>query len=255
MILPYHVDVPMSRLPIANWVVIGVTTLVSLAHLAADSTWLDVYPALVMADLSSDAAKDLQRRLQDPPVPPLALQRSPFSWWGLVTYPFVHADPFHLLGNMVFLFCFGNAINAKVGHGPFLAFYFLLGLAGGLAWLVLGQAKALAGASGAIMGLTGIFLVLYPRNEVRVLYGSTLSRSFEISSCWLVLLCMGADLFGTLLGDGGGVGYACHLGGELLGVMIGLALVRWRLVESTAYEENLLEVLGWQEHPRHRRRR
>ena len=72
----------------------------------------------------------------------------------------------HLLGNLLFLFTFGNAVNAKLGHLPFLALYFGSGAFAGLAWLLLGSRVPVLGASGAIMGITGAFLVLYPLNEI-----------------------------------------------------------------------------------------
>ena len=95
MLIPFNVDVPMERVPVANWIVIGITILVSL---------------LVMAH-----APD--RLPIKGPARYVILQRGDgFHLVQLVGHVLVHGGWFHLLGNMVFLFCFGNAINAKFGH-------------------------------------------------------------------------------------------------------------------------------------------
>ena len=120
---------------------------------------------------------------------------------------------------MIFLFCFGNAVNAKLGQGLFLAAYFLLGALDGVAWLLLGNGMPVVGASGAIMGIVGIFLVLFPRNDVNVLYwfGGAYGGSFSIAAIFLILFYMTCDLIGTLTGGGGGVAYICHLAGAWRG--------------------------------------
>jgi membrane associated rhomboid family serine protease len=208
----------MQRWPIANWVLIGLTTLVSLV--------VFVNPTLAES---------------------LALWRDEFSVIQLVGYLGVHAGPVHLAGNMMFLFCFGNAVNARLGHAQFLILYFLLGVIAGAAWLFLGRGDALAGASGAIMGITGVFFVLYPRNEVSVLYWIFIraAGAFQLSSYWVVLFYMAFDVWGTLFADDE-VAYVCHLGGELFGAAIAVALLALGFYKATADEENLLQVLGLQ---------
>src|SRR5207237_972692 len=84
------------------------------------------------------------------PVPSLryALNTGPsgFQPWQLVTYLFVHADFWHLFGNMLFLFCFGNAVNAKLGHLPFLGLYLLCGVLAGVGSSDVGPAREDLGA-------------------------------------------------------------------------------------------------------------
>ncbi|MEW6252812.1 MAG: rhomboid family intramembrane serine protease [Planctomycetota bacterium] len=195
MLIPYSTDVPQDRQPIANWLLVGATVLISAAAIVSDQ--------LDMAN-------------------PLLLQRHAFSIPQLFTSLFLHDGFVHLLGNMVFLFCFGNAVNAKLGHALFVLAYLLLGALAGLAWLLMDTGTAALGASGAIMGIVGMYLVFYPRNDVAVFYFFWLfyfvrTGVFTVSSYWIILLYLLFDAWGLLLGDGG-VAYVAHLAGAVAGI-------------------------------------
>src|SRR5262249_17874443 len=151
-------------------------------------------------------------------------------------------DVARLVGNLVFLFCFGNAVNARLGHVLFLGLYALLGALSGLVELYLGPGKAVQGAAGAVMGITGVFVVLYPRNDVRVVFwlGGGWRGTFAVAAYWVVFVCLLADLLGTAFGDGGTV-YVGHLAGLAAGALVALALLLTGLVKLRAGEENLLQ--------------
>jgi membrane associated rhomboid family serine protease len=208
----------MRRLPITNWVLIGVTVIVSM-----------------LAPAFSDSVERL------------LLWREGFSIQQLLSYQFLHGGLLHLLANMTFLFCFGNAINAKLGHWQFLCAYLFLGMVAGGAWLMLGRGPALLGASGAIAGITGVFLMLYPRNDLQVFYWVIYQfGTFTMPSGWLILLYMSYDLIGTVFLSNDAIAYVCHLGGEIVGIGLATALLGMKLVKSSVGEENLLQVLGLQ---------
>jgi len=219
---PFNVDVPMQRVPIANWVLIGLTTLLSMVILMEE-------PQLL--------------------VDSLPLWRGEyFSAVQLVGYVFVHGGLMHLLGNMMFLFCFGNAVNAKFGHATFLAFYFAVALLTGVAWLMFGSGPALVGASGAIMGVVGAFLVLYPRNDVSVFYFIFLFffiriGTFQMASGVLIAIYVAFDLWGLIVSQESAVAYIAHVVGALAGMAVAVVLLKTRLIESTRYEQTLLEIL------------
>ena len=223
MLVPYNVDVPMERRPIANWVLIGITYIVS-AKILHDVGGSDpTYPAYLDYVL---------------------LQRGEdFSILQLVGHVLTHGGLAHLIGNMVFLFCFGNAINAKLGHAVFVATYLALGIVAAVGWLVLGSGVALVGASGAISGIVGMFLVLYPRNDVSVFYFLLRPGTFRVSSCWIIIMYFAFDLWGVL-GEGGGVAYIAHVAGTICGAATAVTLLRTRFIESSDGEQNLLQVLG-----------
>jgi membrane associated rhomboid family serine protease len=279
-----QVDVPMERMPIANWLLIAFTVLFSLKVFAdeakANRKLLDapaIDPAveqklqdrrLTEKQKQQIIQQELERleKLQsfdESPVTRYALfpNREDFHLWQLITYQFVHGDFFHLLGNMLFLFCFGNAVNAKLGHALYLVLYLLLGAFAGLAYVVVSKDIPLIGASGAIAGITGVFLVLYPVNEIAVwTFRSMLytGDAWRFPSWVFILFFMAWDLFGTLrLSGESGVAYVCHLGGEVLGISVAIGLVMARVVHSDRHEKNLPELWGWvpEEKPRRRKRR
>jgi membrane associated rhomboid family serine protease len=277
MLLPYTVDVPMQRVPVANWVLIAATCMISVA------VWAGWRPGREPLPDAEDFDPPIQRQFQHepdeqrprpfPPAiahqiqraierdqeerrhPSLSLDPGRFALPQLFTYVLVHGGVVHLAGNMLFLFVFGNAVNAKLGHIPFLTFYFLLGaLAGELQLALQADERPILGASGAIMGIVGVFLVLYPRNEVSVLYWVGFARggSFEMASGWLIVSYMAWDLVGTLFRKHSGIGYMAHLAGALAGIALASGLVLTRLVRSSQWEENLFETLGLQKGPEDR---
>jgi membrane associated rhomboid family serine protease len=259
MLVPFNVDVPMSRIPLTNWVLIGVTSLISfilfLHYMSFRSRMEKEARSEFQEKWDSNAhAKDLEDastkvRMGGDYVPfPWSLKRgAAFSVVQLFSYQLVHGGFLHLIGNMVFLFVFGNAVNAKLGHLLFLPSYFILGALAGLAWLGMGGGKELVGASGAIMGLVGIFFVFFPKNDVSVFYWINLARmgTFNVPGFVVVIFFMLSDLFSVaLLGRSGGVAYVAHLIGLFFGFALAITLVWTRWIRSTKYEENLLQAVG-----------
>jgi membrane associated rhomboid family serine protease len=248
MLVPYQVDVPMARVPWANWVLIAVTCAISLALLFAPQEHRD--NRAFIEDEEGNLVVNGEEA-DEHPVLSLALKPKKFSFLQLCTFLFVHAGIIHLAGNMIFLFVFGNAINAKLGHVPFLLAYFLLGAFTGVCWLIFGNGLPVIGASGAIAGLMGMFLFFYPKNEVEVLFFMGYTRTFSMASGWLIVMFIVWDLLGTLLFGDGGVAFVCHLGGEFAGLA---AATIWRH-DTEEYEENLFQAFGWQPKEKVRRRR
>src|ERR1035437_4732506 len=175
MFLPYKVDVPMARGPIANWILIALTCIITFAMFAPLDKWersLNPNPGLppqLVQELRNQGIK-----ISDDTYPPIVdaflLQPKNFHLPQLVGNLFIHAGIFHLLGNMLFLFVFGNAINAKLGHLKYIALYLAVGIIDSAIWVLFGPNSPALGASGAIMGIIGAFLILYPHNDVSIGY-------------------------------------------------------------------------------------
>lgn len=142
-----------------------------------------------------------------------------------VTSMFLHGGWMHLLGNMLFLWIFGDNLEDRLGHGRFALFYLASGLAAaGLQFLADPQSMVpMVGASGAIAGVMGGYLLLYPRARVDVLFIFIIFfRIFPIPA-WIVLgLWFGMQIFGGLSTptEGGGVAYLAHIGGFVAGLAL-----------------------------------
>jgi membrane associated rhomboid family serine protease len=141
----------------------------------------------------------------------------------LVTSMFLHGSWMHLLGNMWFLWIFGNNIEDSMGHGRFVVFYLLCGVAAALLQVFTNPESPIpmVGASGAISGVMGAYLVLYPRVRVYAIVGffSIALPAWTMLVYWMFLQVAGG-LSGAMSGRQGGVAFWAHLGGFLAGVVL-----------------------------------
>ena len=145
--------------------------------------------------------------------------------WGLVTHMFLHAGLMHIVGNMLFLWVFGDNLEEQMGHRGFLAFYLAAGLAAAAGQIVSEPFSPvpMVGASGAIAGVMGGYLLLFPRAKVDILAIFIIFFKVFTVPAWLMLgAWLGLQLFGgfTVTGDQGGVAYWAHAGGFIAGVAL-----------------------------------
>ncbi len=164
---------------------------------------------------------------------------------GLFGYMWLHGGLFHLLGNMWFLWIFGNAVCAKIGNMRYLLLYVLLGVAAGVTHLVFDGGAAL-GASGAVNGVVGMYLVLFYENSITCYWAPILIywRQFTVSSFWMILMWLAFDVYGALRG-GAGVAYFAHLGGFGTGFAITWVMCQKGWITMERYEKSLWQ--WWQQ--------
>lgn len=146
----------------------------------------------------------------------------------LITHMFLHTAWWHLLGNLLVLRVFGDDVEKATGHLRFLLLYFLAGVAGGLAHMFSNpdSTTPLIGASGAIAGVFGAYILLRPRAKIVLLLAVVPVR---ISALWLVAIWLALQLLGILVPKAQGeviVSYWGHLGGFLAGSLALLLLRR-----------------------------
>jgi membrane associated rhomboid family serine protease len=159
------------------------------------------------------------------------------TWASLVTSMFLHGGWFHLIGNMWFLWIFGNNIEDSMGHLRFLVFYLLTGLAasGGHILSEPGSQIPTVGASGAISGVMGAYLLLYPRVRVHTLFFFLIFiRVFPLPA-WVMLgyWFLIQFLSGTSTNAAAmGVAFWAHIGGFIAGLVLVKAFERKQLVEA-----------------------
>ncbi|HET7676542.1 MAG TPA: rhomboid family intramembrane serine protease [Candidatus Limnocylindrales bacterium] len=145
----------------------------------------------------------------------------------LLTSMFMHGGWLHLLGNMLFLWIFGDNVEHRLGRVAFPLFYLLAGLAGSLAQIALDPSSTVPtlGASGAISGVLGAYLVLFPGNRVTVFLFRfvTVVPAIVAIGMWAILQFING--FGAIAATEetvGGVAYMAHIGGFVVGVALGL---------------------------------
>jgi membrane associated rhomboid family serine protease len=146
----------------------------------------------------------------------------------ILTYQFFHADIAHLLGNMVFLWVFGDDVERALGRWRYLAFYLLCGIVGGLVFIAndLHSRIELIGASGAIAGLVVAYVMLRPCAKITVLLGIIPLR---ISAYWVVGLFVLTQLWNLGASSKSEVAYWCHFGGMLAGGVLFPLMKPWRV--------------------------
>lgn len=144
----------------------------------------------------------------------------------LFTSMFMHAGWLHLLGNMLYLWIFGDNVEDRLGHALFFVFYILCGLAATFAQMAFNMASTIPnlGASGAIAGVLGAYLIMFPRGRVNVLLGrfvTPMSALIVIGFWFLLQLFSQVSAFtASSQTEGGGVAYMAHIGGFIAGVIL-----------------------------------
>ena len=142
----------------------------------------------------------------------------------LFTSMFMHGGWLHLGGNMLYLWIFGDNVEDRFGHLPFTIFYLLCGLAATFAQLMfsLGSRVPNLGASGAIAGVLGAYILLFPQGRVRVLQGTQVVQmpALMVIGFWIVLQFFSGIGSIANTADTGGVAYMAHIGGFLAGFVL-----------------------------------
>ena len=155
----------------------------------------------------------------------------------LVTSMFMHGSWAHLLGNMWFLWVFGNNIEDSMGHLRFPIFYILTGLLASLAHIVADPASVIptVGASGAISGVMGAYMVLYPKIRVHTLIPLGFYVRIVPMPAWAILLLWFVIQVASGLGTsgvGGGVAFWAHAGGFIAGAVLVKLFQKGTLVQA-----------------------
>jgi membrane associated rhomboid family serine protease len=137
----------------------------------------------------------------------------------LVSYMFLHGGALHLLGNMLFLWVFGDNIEDAMGHGRFVVFYLLGGVAAGLLEVLVAPMSMAPtiGASGAIAAVMGAYLMLHPRAKILV---PILIFPVYLPAVFLLLVWIGFQVYVVTTGGGGGVAWWTHIGGFAAGALL-----------------------------------
>jgi len=186
--------------------------------------------------------------------PGLVCETGGLTWATLVTSMFLHGSWMHLLGNMWFLWIFGNNVEDSMGHLRFLVFYLLTGLVAAGAHVISAADSPIptVGASGAISAIMGAYVVLYPRARVMTLVIVIFFIRFIPLPAWVMLgywFVIQLASAGLTSPEGGGVAFWAHIGGFVAGVALIIPFRNPRLVNAKRAHVRLprsqIEHGGW----------
>ncbi len=222
--IPLRDSVRSKRVPIVNYLLIAV-------NLAVFAYQLRIASVGTLDNFISQCA-----------VTPTLLLREPFNYYHtLIASQFLHGGVMHILGNMAYLYIFGDNIEDKLGHGGYLIFYLFSGICASFFQIYLNPASTIPmlGASGAIAGVLGAYFVLYPKATVETLIPlGFFTRVVEIPAFfflgfWFLMQAYSgtaATAVAKSVGQNvGGVAWWAHVGGFSVGVIGGI-LSRFRVI-------------------------
>ena len=149
---------------------------------------------------------------------------------------FLHADWEHLLGNMLFLWVFGNAINDKLGQIGYLIFYLAGGVAASLGYYLLNDSGYLIGASGAIAAVTGAYFIMLPRTNVYTILFAIIIMPLEISSLIFIACQVALNIYWTLSAGQSQVAHSAHVAGYLFGMIIAIGLLKIGIIRRDDWD-------------------
>jgi membrane associated rhomboid family serine protease len=151
----------------------------------------------------------------------------PILYLTLITSMFMHGGIGHIVGNMLYLWIFGNNVEHRFGHVCFLIFYLCAGMVGSFAQIFLDPNSVIPnlGASGAIAGVMGAYLVLFPRNRINavIFYHVVTVPAIVVLGMWIATQMVSG--YGSIVASNasaGGVAYMAHIGGFVAGVTMAL---------------------------------
>jgi membrane associated rhomboid family serine protease len=209
-------------IPIVNWLLIGANTVIFLMEF------------LLQARLGSNYLQSFLTTFGMVPAK-LSLGR-PLSFLTILSSMFLHGSWFHLISNMWILFIFGDNIEDRLGSARYFAFYIISGVIAGLTEGLLLSKSTLptVGASGAIAGVLGAYLVLFPRSRVLTLIPLFIFPwlveipAYVFLGIWFLSQLSSGLLSIGAMGNFGGIAWWAHIGGFLFGIVAGRLLIRRR---------------------------
>jgi len=212
---PIHDENPITIKPLVTWTLLAACVLVFLWQISGAQGGLveKIYALGVIPAVLFDFME------MDPSLAWIPAEATVF------TSMFLHAGWGHLIGNLLYLWVFGNNIEAAMGRAKFLVFYLLCGVAAVLAQAIpdVDSQIPMVGASGAISGILGAYILLYPMAKVHVIVPILFyPLRLKLSAMFVLAFWFGMQLFSSLMssGEGGGVAFGAHIGGFVAGLLL-----------------------------------
>ncbi|MEO5589353.1 MAG: rhomboid family intramembrane serine protease [Gemmatimonadaceae bacterium] len=224
MVMPLGDDNSDRRsVPVVTFALIAVNVVVWLLELAGGDAFINGYSVVPFEITHHTDLVGIQNVQVGAESFPIHLYAGPHPvYLTLLTAMFMHASWMHIIGNMLYLWIFGDNIEDRIGHAKFLVFYLVCGFAASAAHIVFTADSVIPslGASGAIAGVLGAYLVLFPRKSIRVLLLRQIVSmpAFMVLGLWILLQIF--SQVGVSGGQATGVAYLAHIGGFIAGVAL-----------------------------------
>ncbi|NQT03541.1 MAG: rhomboid family intramembrane serine protease [Planctomycetes bacterium] len=216
IILPYRTSIYPRRTPYTNYALIAVNVFIFLltyySHISPSTGPEALRPWIQQFELTSNR---------------------PYLW-QFVSYAFLHGGFMHIIGNMFFLYLFGNNVNDKLGNIGYLCFYLAGAVFSGIGHILVSGGNVI-GASGAVAAVTGAYLVLFPQTLITVLYWFFFIGMLEVPALYFILLKM-IIIDNVIARYTPQVAYDAHLAGYAFGIVAILALLATGLIGSSSFD-------------------
>ncbi len=236
MILPIRTNIWPQRTPYANYALIAINIIIFMVTYGP-------HTSLVLEEGSLVRVPEVLRSWADG----FMLQPTHWAWYQFITYAFLHGGWLHIIGNLYFLYLFGNNVCDKLGTVKYLLLYFA-----GAVFAAVGQmgltslyspdsvGAPLLGASGAIATVTGAYLVLFPQTSITIIYWFFIIGTFDIPALYFIIfkLIILDNIIETYTSN---VAYEAHLAGYAFGIIAALVFLVTGLVRSSGFD--LLDML------------
>ncbi len=222
MILPIRTSIRPRRTPYANYALIAVNVFIFLV-----TFWPHRDPFTGSVEILRPWAQQFQLIPNQPHL------------WQFVSYAFLHAGFLHLIGNMFFLYLFGNNVNDKLGNIGYICFYLAGAVFSGVGHMVLHLSSDIPtlGASGAVAAVTGAYLVLFPQTLITVLYWLFFIGTVEVPALYFIIfkLIVWDNLVEPKFSPAS-IAYSAHLAGYAFGVAAVLGLLVIGLIGGSSFD-------------------
>jgi membrane associated rhomboid family serine protease len=161
---------------------------------------------------------------------------------GIFTMYFVHADIFHLVGNLIFLWTFGNVICSRLGNIGYTITFFMIGILSSSFHILISDRSAI-GASGAITGIVAIYFILFPNSKISLGYLNTYTGAgkIDVKAKNIIAIYFLLDLLGSL-NQKINVAYGAHIAGYLAGLILTYLFVKFDMIEYDETDKPLFKI-------------
>ena len=222
MLLPIRTSIKPRRTPYANYALVAVNVVIFL---------LSYFPHVE----SYGGEVEYLRRWASQYV--LDPQPGHLFLWQFVSYAFLHAGFMHIVGNMFFLYLFGNNVNDKLGHIGYLSFYLAGAVFSGIGHTLMSSNPVL-GASGAVAAVTGAYLVLFPQTLITVIYWFLFIGTMELPAMYFIAfkLIIWDNMIEPRFAPPIAIAYGAHLAGYIFGIGAMVVLLATHIISGSTYD-------------------